>query len=261
MTTGTYRYALDPTGTNPDNLVVNEVHTINSNAVRACAPTNGAYYTESIIVYDEATDMALVKNTDYQCVELLQDATLRFGKEICVLVLITNPNVSTQIRLAYQVVGGEFQYDGSTIINLYETAIKDDRSVDWVSILNKPIEYPPSLHRHLLEDVYGFEPVVAALERIRNAIALSDIPAFEAAMEWVTTRIDEQNALLAQLTALWQTHLNVTGNPHHLTKTDLNLDQVENLPTLTLAEAQSTTPVRKFVTHDTLLEILTSRGL
>jgi hypothetical protein len=37
----------------------------------------------------------------------------------------------------------------------------------------------------MLEDVVGFEPVIVALERIRNAITLSDVPAFQALIDWV----------------------------------------------------------------------------
>jgi len=179
------RYPLDPTGENPDNLVSGEVKSLSVAQIRAAAPTYGPFFTESLIVYDHGNNRLLQRGVDYQCVEMLQEATLRFGKEIAQLVLVLNPNVTSQIRLTYQTLGGLYQNNTDGLIQMYETVIGDARPVDWTNVLNKPTQYTPTLHRHYLEDVVGFEPVVVALERIRNAIVLSDVPAFEAVLDWV----------------------------------------------------------------------------
>jgi hypothetical protein len=115
------------------------------------------------------------------------------------MILIISPAVSSSVRINYQVLGGHFQNDASGIISLYETAMTDDRPIAWENIVDKPAAYVPSLHRHLLEDLYGFEAVVASLERVRGAILLSDVPAFEAMIDWV-------NAELAPIKAYMQTH-------------------------------------------------------
>ena len=184
------RYPLDPTGINPDNRVVGEVHTLNSHPIRALAPSFGPFFAASVTVHDDSTNQLLVRGQDYQIVELLQEATVKFGKEICELILILNPAVSPVIRISYQVLGGLFQNNASAVINLYETYLADERPVDWLNVLNKPLQYPPTLHNHLLQDVYGFEPVVVALERIRNAIILSDVPAFESLIAWMKGKTD-----------------------------------------------------------------------
>ena len=183
------RYALDPTGVNPDNVVNGEIHTLSTNKIRAIAPSYGPLYTESCSIYDNTTNRLLVRGQDYQFVELLQEATLKFGKEIAELVLILDETVSNQIRINYQVLGGLYQNNASAVINMYETYLLDNRPVDWTNVLNKPFEYPPSLHLHLLRDIYGFEPIIVALERIRNAIVLSDIPAYEELIKWVKSVI------------------------------------------------------------------------
>lgn len=188
MTLPLIRYALDPTGVNPDNLVVGETHTLSTTQVRAVAPTYGAFYTESLQVWDNTNNRLLVRGIDYQCVELLQEATLRYGKEISLLVLILNQTVSSVVRLNYQTLGGLYQNNASGIVDMYNALIIDNRPVDWVNVLNKPLEFPPPLHNHLLQDVYGFESVVVALERVRNAIVLSDVPAFEDLIDWVKRR-------------------------------------------------------------------------
>jgi hypothetical protein len=105
---------------------------------------------------------------------------------------------------------------------MYETAMLDHRPVDWVNILNKPFDYPPSMHNHMLEDVYGFEYIVVALERLRNSITLSNIPAFEALVDWVKSR---------------------------------------TLDVVSYAEIDARTPVKKVVTFDKLLYFMDTLDL
>ena len=99
------RYELDTTGQNRSNLVEGEIHTLSSRDLRAAAPRHGPYFKESMIVYDNVKNTPLKLNVDYVCTELMKEATLRIGKEICCIVLIINKEVSSQIRLTYQAVG------------------------------------------------------------------------------------------------------------------------------------------------------------
>lgn len=179
------RYALDPTGTSPNNYVSGEPKVLSVGAIRAVAPTYGPFFTESFQIYDDQTGRRLDRGIDFKFVELLQDATMKFSKEICQVVLIISPAVSSNVRMNYQLLGGLYQNDNSAIVNMYNAIMNDTRGVDWSNVLNKQLDYPPSFHRHLLEDVYGFQPLVSALERVRNAIVLSDVPAFEAVIEYV----------------------------------------------------------------------------
>lgn len=184
------RYELDPTGLNPDNLIQGEIHTLSINLVRAITPTYGPYFAESVRLVDTSNARVLVRGIDYQCVELLQDATLRYGKEISSVILIINQDVTADVSLDYQTLGGYFSNDSTAIATLYDEVINDNRPVQWENVLNKPLEYPPTLHRHLMDDMYGFEPVVAAIERLRNAILLTDVPAFEAVLDIVNRKVN-----------------------------------------------------------------------
>lgn len=184
-----FRYPLDPTGVNPNNAVFGEVKALAQVQIRALSPTYGPFFTESVKIYDHVTNRELVKGDEYKFVEVLQDATMKFGKEIAQLILITNTDVGSEVRVNYQVLGGLYQKTTEGLVNLYNAFMADDRPVDWANVLNKPYEYPPTLHRHLLEDIYGFEPVIVALERIRNAITLSDVPAFEALIAWIRNNV------------------------------------------------------------------------
>lgn len=184
------RYPLDTTGLNLDNLVSDEIHTLSNKPVRAIAPTYGAFYTESLKIFDLQTQRQLVKGTQYLCTELLQTPTELYGKEICYLILIIDPAISNQVLIQYQVLGGLYTRSGDAIINIYETIMRDERPVNWVDVLNKPLGYAPSQHFHDSRDIYGFEYLVTALERIRNAIVSSNVPAYERVMDWLSLELD-----------------------------------------------------------------------
>ncbi len=188
MPIGSIRYELDPTGVNPDNLVTAEVHELSGMAVRAVTPTYAPYFTESLEVYDATSNVKLTRGTHYQCVTLSQEATLRYGKELCSVILIIDRSVSNRVRINYQTLGGLYVYDASAVATMYENVMKDDRPVDWVNVLNKPTQYPPTLHNHLLNDLYGFEALTDVLERIQGAITLARVPAFEAVLDYIRAR-------------------------------------------------------------------------
>jgi hypothetical protein len=179
------RYQLDPTGNNPDNLILGETKIAMGGPVtRVIAPTYAPFFSDSVKVYNSGTNQELVKNVQYKCVELLQDPTARYAKEICQIILILDPSVAN-LRYDYQALGGLNQFDPSVLVNLWTQATQDNRPVQWGNVLNKPISYPPSLHNHMFSELYGFEPLVMELERVRNAITLSNVPAFESLIDWV----------------------------------------------------------------------------
>lgn len=179
-----YRYQLDPDGDKLDNLVKGEVHKLSSLRFRAIAPKYGLFFVDSLVVRDVDANRVLAK-TEYRILDLNSDATLRFGKPIAATVLITNPSVSENTAIDYQVLGGPYTDSIDAVGRMWETWLNDNRPVDWVNVFNKPHEYPPALHNHLLRDVWGFEPVVISLERIADALLLRDIPAFEAVVNYV----------------------------------------------------------------------------
>lgn len=177
------RYPLDPTGTNPDNLIVGETRDLSSRPIRAAASKYGPFYTESCVVYDNATGQPLTLNVDYKFSELQAQATRAFNKEVALLILITNPTVSSQIRLDIQIVGGDFQHNFENLVGMYESLLDDTRPVHWDNVALRPVYYPPSPHTQPLSTIFGFEALVQMLENIRQAIILGNVPAFERVLE------------------------------------------------------------------------------
>ena len=249
------RYPLDKTGKNPNNLVVGELHRLSAREIRSVAPTYGAFYGDSMAVYDAMTGALLERGTQYELAEFLQDASMQFeGGDIWTLVLIKDKNVSHQVRINYQVVGGNFTTDSSKIKELYDAVMMDNRPVNWTNVLDKPILYPPNLHHQLLNTIYGFEPLVAAIERLGNRITLTDVPAFEYLIDWINQRLDEfENSDFGF-------HTRNKNNPHEVTQDQVGLGEVENLPVITEADIESELVVRKYVTYDMLLLALQGLG-
>lgn len=161
---------LDITGVNTNNRIVDEPHALSGRPTRSIAPRKGAFFANSLQVYNGT--VALTRGVDYQIVELHQEATLRYGKEIASVILIINTQVGSNPTITYQALGGHFANNDAAIASMYEAVVSDTRPVDWDNVFNKPTEFTPTIHRHLLDDVYGFEPIVDYLERIKRAITL-----------------------------------------------------------------------------------------
>lgn len=174
---------LDLTGTNPDNLVVGEEHTLSSRPTKSLATQQGPFYGESITITDNG--VPLVRGIDYLLPNLHQEATLKTGKEVYSIVLIIKSQVSSKVTVNYQAIGGHYNTTGSNvaIASLFETLRNDNRPVQYDNVLNKPKDYDPTNHRHLLTDVFGFEAVVDHLERIKNAITIGQTSVLMSAMK------------------------------------------------------------------------------
>lgn len=186
-----FRYPLDPTGTNRDNLVIEEQHRLSDLEYRFVVPRYAPFFdNDSLIVYDGDTKLPLAKGVHYLVPTLSQEATLRFGQGISDSILI-KPNVpSSSVIVTYQVLGGNFQNNVDNIANIYESYMNDNRAVDWMTgVFGKPTHYPPNLHGHYLYDLFGFEVISFVLEQIRQAILMSYSPAWEMLIEALNNRI------------------------------------------------------------------------
>lgn len=180
-----YRYPLDLTGRNLNNLVVDELHTLTNLAKRAVIPKYSPYFTESLIVRDAVSMNLLQKGIHYDCLQLNDEATIKTGKEICEVILIIDSNVSSTVYITYQTIGGLYQRTSDAILDMYNAVINDNRPVDWANVLNKPYEYPPPLHNHLYRDIIGYEPLIAMLERVRIAILLGNTTELQAIVDYI----------------------------------------------------------------------------
>lgn len=228
MPTNVVRFGLDPTGTNPANKVLNEPHTLASRRIRAIATAYGPFYATGVVITDAADSRILVLDVDYSFAELDQTLTTKFNKGIYRVVLITNELVSANVTITYQAVGDIYSYSAESLVALIEQRLDTNPAINYQDLIGKPDAYSPVPHLHDAGDVFGFEYVVEALERVRNAILWSDTASYDGLIKYFNSRlaeIDQKfNVFLGQ-------HFDaaVSEMRRTITKTTIGLGNVQNL--------------------------------
>lgn len=255
------KYPEDPTGINPNNLVINEPHDLGPARNRAFVPNYGSYFTESMIVTEAATGRVLTKGVHYIAAQLQQDATLAMDKEICAVVVVTDPDVRDSLLFTYQVVGGVFSTSASALAKMIENLDIDERAVEWGAIIGKPTAFPPAPHLHDIGDIYGFEYLVEALDALRNAILIGDEAAHDELRQYINYQDGLIKADLDDLRGDFEAHENNKANPHVVTQAQVGLGLVQNYAIATTAEAQAGTVNDKYMTPLRTAEAITQQAL
>jgi len=250
------KYPLDLTGTSPDNLIISEPHSLVDNArdgMRVFVLDQGSFYTEGLVVRD-ASGTKLTPHTDYISTYLYEEATTRSGLEVCGAVVVTNPNVSTEVYVDYQCVGGDYAQSINALEQVIQTLADDTRPVEWANIIGKPSVYPPGGHLHALWELYGFEYLVVQLERITQAVMVGDQSAFDEMRRYFQQLYEDNLALIQDLDSRFKDHKADYTNPHRVTKAQVGLGLVDNYPTATLTEIRGGSATNRFVSVAGLVE-------
>ena len=192
-------FPLDTSGTSPMNLVVGELITLpnSPNGNRCAAPQYGAFYANSLVIFDTVTNL-IVPKSSYNIILLMQDATINYGSPINLAIVITNPSVSSVIRINVQYLGGGYSAPASVISQLANLLISQENSaIDWnTAIINKPTSYNPAPTNVSLDQVKGWESIIGELERLAMAVDLSGAPMYEQMVDWVYGQIQTIDAQL-----------------------------------------------------------------
>ena len=160
---------LDLTGLNAVNKITNEEHILVNSSYRMIVPIFGAFFKEGLIVTDNETLLTLTED-QYVCMDLYQNASLRAGKEVFNTIIITDGTVNQSVSITYQALGGEFCRDRAGLIAWLEERKVNTDTLSWDIVTDKPKQYPPSAHHHLMAHVYGMEYLVAGAKRVEDAI-------------------------------------------------------------------------------------------
>jgi hypothetical protein len=190
MSTVQIKYPLDPTGVSPDNLVRDEPKALQARKVRVFVMNNGAFFTESLVVKDAATSRVLTRGVDYYASEMYELPTLRYGKEICAVVCVTDITCSSNVLVSAQMLGGEFSYAHDAVVQLVTALQLDDRPTSWGNIIGMPELFAPAPHLHDIGDVYGFEYLVQAVQRLGMAITLGSAAGENKILAYVDAKVD-----------------------------------------------------------------------
>ena len=157
------RYPLDLTGNHPDNRVMAEVHSITPQE-RIFNVMAGAFYTESVqITY---LGDQLKAHEDFRFHRVVEDAIRQSGKDVAMLIEITDKAISGDIEVRYQAVGGEFQNIHESLVDMLENYKHDARGTFYKDIIEKPRFFEPVRHLTSIYDIYGLNPITGPLNEL-----------------------------------------------------------------------------------------------
>lgn len=157
------RYPLDLTGNHPDNRVMAEVHSITPQE-RIFNVMAGAFYTESVqITY---LGERLTAHEDFRFHRVVEDVVRQSGKDVAMLIEITDKSVSGDIEVRYQAVGGEFQNIHESLVDMLENYKHDARGTFYKDIIEKPRFFEPVRHLTSIYDIYGLNPITGPLNEL-----------------------------------------------------------------------------------------------
>nr|DAS45091.1 MAG TPA: structural protein [Caudoviricetes sp.] len=157
------RYPLDLTGNHPDNRVMVEVHSITPQE-RIFNVMAGAFYAESVqITY---LGERLTAHEDFRFHRVVEDAIRQSGKDVAMLIEITDKSVSGDIEVRYQAVGGEFQNIHESLVDMLENYKHDARGTFYKDIIEKPRFFEPVRHLTSIYDIYGLNPIAGPLNEL-----------------------------------------------------------------------------------------------
>lgn len=247
------RYQFDDTGENTDNYVLDERHTLIDKRYRCIAPRAGSFYAESMHIEEKDSKRVLIRNVDYCFADLDQSLTLELNKEVAGIVIITNRDITPEVSISYQAVGG---YDGShstkTLLSLLEKTQDPEISRKFDDIYNKPSYFTPLPHMHSLADVKGLEVLLWHIERIYYALYWARSEVTERLVRYVVDELDILTAKAIRLVS--DGYLKrLLQYKKNFTKGFVGLDKVANLPIATGLEAKqmfAEDAIRPSIYHD-----------
>lgn len=167
------RYPLDKTGKSRDNFVQNEIHTIEDQGTSIFFTRNGAYYNESLVL--KQGDKTLTLNKDYEYLFFWQDATFETSHPVSLAFRIIKENLIGEIKVSYQVVGGEWIGKTESIKEIIENPPTKLSNVFWDDVINIPEAFVPTRHLHDIHDVFGLSPLVLVIEELRRSIERNSV--------------------------------------------------------------------------------------
>ena len=185
-----FKYPLDLTGSSPENKVINEQHTIGMMRGRIFVPKGGPFFGNSTVIRDVENDRVLQPRVDYYLVHYHEEASERTNQPVYAAVRIVNRDVSTQVAITTQYVGGEFGYVYSAIVDAIRTLEIDGRPVNWGDLVGVPSEFNPTPHLHDIRNSFNWNSVVDALDRIRVAVLEGDIGSHKLIIDTVNAQFN-----------------------------------------------------------------------
>lgn len=171
----TVTYPLDLSGTNPANLVTNELHTVSESHYRDVffiVPNFAPFYIDNfkLRITVGATTRDLIEDVDFEFTIPYVTGTRTTGKAMYGGVSLHNLELNGILSMEYQTIGGDQVADRYHVLTLLADKSYNPRTCIFDILTNVPTAFPPQPHYQDYDSFYGQEEVVQALNEIRDAI-------------------------------------------------------------------------------------------
>jgi hypothetical protein len=197
------QYPFDPTGQAPTNRVTGELQPLTGGGDQNfifLVPAAAPFFGESLSLNFKSLQgdiRPLVLGVDFYLSHYFIGASRSTGKPVYgSITMLNNELRGTVIFNPYQTIGGEWTVDPNTITEILADQAYNPRTTSWDQVAGYPNLFPPTAHEWNLKDMVGMSSVLAALNRVTDAIL---------------TRASSDMA----------EHINAQGNVHNLTAGDL----------------------------------------
>lgn len=213
----TYTYPFDPTGAATTNAVANERHVLSPPAWKDfyfIVPKFAPYFRDSLRVIHRPSGKLLVEGVDYHCTHYFHAASHGVARRVYGSITLLDKTLLGVLEINYQTIGGDWVLDASADLTRLTNTLTNPRITTWEEVVDVPYQFPPIDHQWDLEDLKGVEAILPILNEMTEAIRDSAGGSFNL-------------------------HIADKNNPHAVTKDQVGLDQVQNLPLANIAEAQA----------------------
>lgn len=166
-------YEFDPGGVNPNNLILNENHSVSAAAGKNLSyivPRAAPFFRSSVqlVRVNGVTETPLTEGIDYIFVFRYNEASIQASQAIYGGIAFLNRNFSGAVRLKqYRTLGGTWVIDDHTALEQLTDTLYSVRTVFWDQLVQYSVTFPPYNHDHTYDDATGFAQLIDKLEEIR----------------------------------------------------------------------------------------------
>lgn len=243
MASTVYAYEFDPYGTNANNKITGERHTItaaNGTDLNFFIPKLAPFHRRGFVLTNVATGQPMRPGYDYYFGYRFDQMLLSGGMQpIYGAIVFNDRTFGGEVSIDYQTLGGEFTLDTNTILTLLANKQLDPRTTVWSAVVDVPADLPPVAHRHAVDDMTGMSEVVARIYDLIDATGAG----FNKSMQALLEHIADHN------------------NPHHITLADLGLDDLGNLVAATKEQAEGGTDNVNYMTSLRVMQSITANAV
>lgn len=214
------QYPLDLTASSPNNYVGGVEYTLPATGPKVFYLNEGFFYTESLIVFDPDQSKALERGVDYYVMQMNGQIEVQSAHRAACFIYIKDPLVGARVEVSAQIVGGYYILCMESIKALYDRVVwpsvtfKNEMQIGVVSLFE--VDHP----LFDSQDRYGFGYMVAALDRVRNAVSFGDAIAWNDFYEMIEALRTDIEVKSNQLKADVLAHIADKNNPHGTTAAD-----------------------------------------